>query len=169
MKNRVILLFILVFIAATSFSQNAPKWEKWNDLIGNWTGEGNGKPGQGSGLVSFSFDLDQKILVRKNHVEFPATATTPKVVHDDLMIVYPDYSGQPSSAIYFDNEGHTINYTVANTADSIILTSVPMKDMPVFRLTYTWLGQGLVNTKFEMSQDGKNFMTYVEGKSVKTQ
>ena len=85
------------------------------------------------------------------------------------MIIYPDYSGQSSSAIYFDNEGHTINYTVANTADSIILTSVPMKDMPVFRLTYTWLGQGLVNTKFEMSQDGKNFMTYVEGKSVKTQ
>lgn len=40
--------------------------------------------------------------------------------------------------------------------------------MPVFRLTYTWLEPGLENTKFEMSQDGKNFITYVEGKSVKT-
>ena len=80
----------------------------------------------------------------------------------------PSLKPDKKCEIYFDNEGHTINYTVANTADSIILPSVPMKDMPVFRLTYTWLGQGLVNTKFEMSQDGKNFMTYVEGKSVKT-
>ncbi len=167
MKNRVTLFFILVLIAATSFSQNAPKWEKWNDLIGSWAGEGNGKPGQGSGSVNFSYDLDQKILVRKNHVEFPATATTPKVVHDDLMIVYPDFSGLPTSAIYFDNEGHTINYRVEYKANSIVLTSVPIKDMPVFRLTYTWPGPGLVNTRFEMSQDGKNFTTYVEGKSVK--
>jgi len=168
MKKRITLALTLVLGISTCFSQNAPNWGKWNDLIGNWAGEGNGKPGQGSGLVTFSYDLDQKILVRKNHAEFPATATTPKNVHDDLMIVYPDFSGQPSSAIYFDNEGHTINYAVTYTADSIVLTSAQVKDMPVFRLTYTWLEPGLVNTRFEMSQDGKNFMTYVEGKTVKT-
>jgi hypothetical protein len=39
--------------------------------------------------------------------------------------------------------------------------------MPVFRLTYTLLSDGMVNTKFEMSQDGKTFMTYIEGKSKK--
>lgn len=166
--KKIILLLTLVLVITTCFAQSTPKWEKWNDLIGNWTGEGNGKPGQGSGSVNFSFDLEQKILVRKNHTEFPATATTPKVVHEDLMIVYPDFSGQPANAIYFDNEGHTINYVIAYTANSIILTSLQIKDMPVFRLTYTWLEPGLVNTRFEMSQDGKNFITYVEGKSVKT-
>jgi len=62
MKNHVIILFTLVLIATSCFSQNAPKWEKWNDLIGTWTGEGNGKPGQGSGSFNFSYDLDQKIL-----------------------------------------------------------------------------------------------------------
>ena len=168
MKKSITLIIAFFFVITAGFSQNTPDWGKWNDLIGNWTGEGNGKPGQGSGLVNFSFDLDQKILVRKNHAEFPATATTPKVVHDDLMIIYPDFSGQPTSAVYFDNEGHTINYVVTYTTNSIVLTSAQIKDVPVFRLTYTLLEPGLVNTKFEMSQDGKNFMTYVEGKSMKT-
>ena len=37
--------------------------------------------------------------------------------------------------------------------------------MPIFRLTYTLLGDKTVNTTFAMSQDGVNFMTYIEGKS----
>lgn len=37
--------------------------------------------------------------------------------------------------------------------------------MPVFRLIYSKIESDLMNVKFEMSQDGKNFMTYIEGKS----
>lgn len=38
---------------------------------------------------------------------------------------------------------------------------------PIFRLTYSLLGNGTINTKFEMSQDGEKFMVYIEGKSKK--
>jgi hypothetical protein len=39
--------------------------------------------------------------------------------------------------------------------------------VPVFRLTYTFINVETVFTKFEMSQDGEKYMTYIEGKSIK--
>ena len=151
----------------SSFAQQNTTWAKWQWLIGEWQGEGAGKPGAGSGTFSFKPDLNEKILVRKSHSEYPAAPGKPDVVHDDLMIIYPDYSGTPSKAIYFDNEGHTINYTITYIVDGIILTSDKIPNVPAFRLTYSLLHDETVNTKFEMSQDGTTFTTYVEGKSKK--
>jgi hypothetical protein len=75
------------------------------------------------------------------------------------MIIYPDLSGSPNKAIYFDNEGHTINYTVSYSEKSIVLISDKIPDSPVFRLTYTYLDKKTVNTRFEISQEGEKFMT----------
>ena len=168
MKLKSIMIIALFGIFTTCFGQQSPNWEKLNWLIGDWVGEGSGTPGKGGGFFNFSLDLDKKILVRKSHSEYPAAENKPKVIHDDLMIVYPDYTGNPSSAIYFDNEGHTINYTVTYSDKSIVFTSRKIPNVPVFRLTYTLLENASVNTKFEMSQEGEKFMTYVEGKSFKS-
>lgn len=78
-----------------------------------------------------------------------------------------DITGSPNKAIYFDNEGHTINYTVFYSEKSIVLTSDKIPGSPVFRLIYTSLDKKTVNTRFEISQDGENFMPYIEGKSKK--
>ncbi len=80
------------------------------------------------------------------------------------MIVYP---GPQDSAIYFDNEGHTIHYAVTYQGQSVVLTSSKSGPAPVFRLSYVPLGTDTIDVKFEMSQDGKEFRTYIEGKSVK--
>jgi len=167
-KAKVLLPAILVVLTISCFGQQNQTWEKWSWLIGEWKGEGSGQPGKGEGTFSFKFDLDKKIIVRKSYSEYPATDNKPKVVHEDLMIIYLDYNSVPSKAIYFDNEGHTINYTINFADNSIILTSNKIANFPVFRLTYTLLDKGMINTKFEMAQDGENFMTYIEGKSKKT-
>ncbi len=73
--------------------------------MGEWVG--SGQPGQGGGTFSFKPDLDQKILVRKSHSEYPASANKPEIIHDDLMVVYLDNPENRNKAIYFDNEGHT--------------------------------------------------------------
>jgi len=164
-----LLLSVLFFSCLTSaFAQQPASWEKWTWLIGEFQGEGSGQPGQGGGTFSFAFDLDKNIVVRKSHSEYPATNNKPLIVHNDLMIVYPDYTGNPSKAIYFDNENHTINYSITYQDKAIVLTSNKIANVPIFRLTYTLLNDGMVNTKFEMSQDGEKFMTYIEGKSKKT-
>ena len=167
MKGKLILTVTLFGLLTACFGQQNSTWDKWNWLIGEWSGEGSGQPGQGGGTFSFKPDLDKNILVRKSHSEYPATADKPKVIHDDLMIVYLDFAGSPSKAIYFDNEGHTINYSIDYADGSVVLTSEKIQNVPVFRLIYTLLDKETVNTKFEMSQDGEKFMTYIEGKSKK--
>lgn len=149
------------------FSQDKSPANKFDWLIGEWKGEGDGKPGQGEGSFSFQFDLDNKILVRKSHTEF-LSKDNPPTMHEDMMIIYSDFSGDLSNAIYFDNEGHTINYLVTISGSSIVFLSKKITvNVPIFRLTYTLLNKNTVNTKFEMSQDGTTFTTYIEGKSNK--
>lgn len=164
--NFIIAIALFGFLSVSPAQQNT-SWDKWSWLIGKWSGEGSGQPGQGGGTFSFGPDLDGKILVRKSHSEYPATEKRPKTIHDDLMIIYPDFSGNPVQAIYFDNEGHTINYKIEYAEKSIILTSGKIPNVPVFRLTYSLLNDETVNTKFEMSRDGETFTTYIEGKSKK--
>jgi hypothetical protein len=168
MNKRIFLIcFILFELFSICSSQNVSDWEKWNWLVGDWIGEGGGKPGQGTGNFSFSFDLDKNILVRKSHTEYPATPKNPKIIHDDLMIIYSDQGGVSNRAIYFDNEKHTIFYSVTFAPDSIILTSDKSDNSPIFRLVYSRLDKDIVNIRFEMSQDDLNFIPYVEGKSRK--
>jgi hypothetical protein len=168
MKKKIFLVLISFLFLTNGFGQTGDTWNKWSWLTGDWIGEGSGQPGQGGGTFSFRLDLDKKILVRKSHSEYPASDNKPKVIHDDLMIIYPDFTGNPSKAIYFDNEGHTINYSIAYSDKSIVLTSEKAPNVPIFRLTYTLLENNSVNTKFEMSQDGVKFMVYIEGKSKKS-
>jgi hypothetical protein len=167
MKTKLIILTALLTISSYSFSQKTKIWENWSWLIGTWKGEGTGEPGKGGGIFSFTTDLDKKIIVRKSHSEYPATKVKPKIVHDDLIIVYLDYSGTPSKAIYFDNEGHIINYVISYSDSNIVMISEKIEHVPVFRLTYSLLAANSINTKFEISQDGETFTKYIEGKSKK--
>jgi hypothetical protein len=167
MKAKLLLMIALCGFMYVCSGQENSAWNKWNWLIGDWKGEGSGQPGQGSGTFSFFFDLDRNVIVRKSHSEYPATEGKPKIIHDDLMIIYHDAASGQEKSIYFDNEGHTITYTVAYQEKSIVLTSTKIQDMPVFRLTYTLPGNDTVNTRFEMSQDGVKFIPYIEGISTK--
>jgi hypothetical protein len=167
MKTYYFLVLIFFIVTLATSGQSKTDWEKWDFLIGKWAGEGNGQPGPGSGAFTFAFDLDKNILVRKNHTEFPASNVRPAFTHDDLLVVYPETGGEPSKAIYFDNEGHVIHYSVVYEGESIVFTSDKQGNLPVFRLSYIPLDNTTVNVKFEMSQDGEKFMTYLEGKSRK--
>jgi hypothetical protein len=166
MKTKLILAIALFSLVSNSFAQQNTAWANWSWLIGEWKGEGSGQPGQGGGTFSFQTDLDGKILVRKSLSEYPASVNRPVAIHD-LMTVYLDFTGNASKAIYFDNEGHTINYSITYAPKTIVLLSDKIPNVPIFRLTYTLLDDQTVNTKFEMSQDGEKFMTYIEGKSTK--
>ena len=160
------LVIITMAISTVLIAQSAPT-NNWTWLIGTWKGEGDGQPGKGSGTFTFAYDLDNKVITRKSHSDYPATDDKPAVIHNDLMVVYGSANGNPTKAIYFDNEAHTINYTVTYADKKIILLSDKIKGQPVFRLTYTMLDAETANTKFEMSADGEKFTTYVEGKSKK--
>lgn len=167
MKMKLVLFVALFAIASVSSGQQKSACDNWNWLMGNWAGEGGGQPGQGGGKFSFSINLDSNIIVRKSHSEYPATENKPAVKHDDLMVVYKDTAGNLSKAIYFDNEGHVINYTITYAAKSIVLASEKIPGDPAFRLTYSLLDNEIVETKFEISPDGEKYVMYIQGKSKK--
>ncbi|MGA2822163.1 MAG: hypothetical protein ABSE72_01425 [Bacteroidales bacterium] len=167
MKTKFLLTIAFFGFLFTCFGQQNLSWERWNGLIGEWVGEGSGIPGQGGGGFSFKFDLNKKILIRKSHSEYLANKDKSANIHEDLMIVYPDSTGTPCQAIYFDNENHVIHYNITCSVKSIQFTSDKKANAPVFRLTYFSIDDSTVNTKFEMSHDGDKFMTYIEGKSKK--
>ena len=111
----IFTLCLLPFVLSTILSAQQPvknaDWSSWQFLLGEWVGEGGGnQPGQGAGSCIFHLDLQNRVLMRKNHSEFPASKERPAFSHDDLMIIYQE-AGQ-TKAVYFDNEGHIIHYVV---------------------------------------------------------
>jgi hypothetical protein len=164
------LAAILLLSAVPALPQNAqPNWEAWKMVVGDWTGTGSGDPGHGSGGFSFKPDLQGSVLLRKSHSEYPATEGRPATVHDDLMVVYQDQDR--TRAIYFDNEGHVINYTPTFSKDGKTLTLVsdPAPNMPTFRLTYVSTGPDALRVNFDIAPPGTtDFKSYVGGSVHRT-
>jgi hypothetical protein len=133
-------------------------------LLGDWVGEGGGGPGQGSGYFSFAPDLQAQVIVRKNHAEYPATQDQPAYQHDDLMIVYND-ADKTTRAIYFDNEGHVIRYSVefVGGRNAVTFLSDPEPSAPRYRLTYTQTAPERVSITFEIAphDNSQAFATYI--------
>src|SRR5271165_5700511 len=102
------VLFVVSARDAAAFADDDP-WEPFQYLVGDWVGEGGGRPGQGTGKFSFHWELQKHVLVRRNIAEFPAAAGRPAAVHEDLMVIHRGDNGA-IKAVYFDSEGHVIHY-----------------------------------------------------------
>jgi hypothetical protein len=136
-------------------------------LVGEWKGEGDGKPGQSTGLAAFRFDLDGKVLVRRSHADYPAASGRPASHHEDLMTLFQE--GGQLKALYLDNEGHVIRYLGATVPSGVTFTSEPGPG-PRFRLTYLKAAEeDRVALRFEIAPPGKPeaFSTYLEAATRK--
>ena len=106
-------------------------------------------------------------MMRKNRADYPATKDRPAFSHEDLMVIYLEPGGAGTRrAIYFDNEGHVIEYAAEFSAERKTFTflSGAVPSSPRYRLTYTKEGTDRVSIKFEIAPPGKpdGFSTYVE-------
>jgi hypothetical protein len=164
MRAASVLIFGLACVLAKPAT--GPRFAPLGFLIGEWVGEGGGAPGQGSGGFSFLPDQDGRILVRKNHADYPATKDKRASSHTDLTIVYQESGETRLRAIYFDDEGHTIHYTVEPSADgsSVQFLSDAIATQPRYRLTYRKTGDDRVAIRFEIAPPGKpeGFSTYID-------
>jgi len=169
-------VLILVFALATQAVRAQSKATSLEDLkflAGEWKGEGGGKPGQASaGGFSFTFELQGKVLVRRSFSEYAATPERPGFRHDDLMVVYQDQGGKGFRAIYFDSEGHVIQYSVALSEDKRTLTliSEPSPTAPRFKFVYyRQQGDDTLTFEFDIAPTGKPdaFSKYVDGRAIR--
>ncbi len=158
---RAIGVLFLAVAALLAQPVTDPRWAPLAFLIGDWTGEGGGGPGQGTGEFSFQPDLGGAILMRKNVSRYPATKDQPAYSHTDLLIV-----DSTLHAVYFDDEGHTIHYLVEPLPDGkgAQFLSDAAPSQPRYRLTYRKLGDDRVAIRFEIAPPGKpeGFSTYID-------
>lgn len=139
-------------------------------LLGAWDAGANaGAPGQGAGGCVFRLDLQDKVIVRTSHAEYPAAGGRPAATHDDLMIVYAGEAGG-LRADYYDNEGHVIRYGVTANADgSVSFLSDVAGGAPRYRLGYRPGTDGAVEGRFEVAPPDKPdaFRTYLTWEMTK--
>ena len=132
-------------------AEPAPGLEPLRFLLGDSQAEGGGKPGEASGGFSFAYGVQDRVIVRTNHAEYPATADRPSSRHDDLMVLYATDSGE-IRADYYDSEGHVIRYAGSvPSPGELTLVSEPLRGAPRFRLGYKLGPDGVLAGRFEVA------------------
>jgi hypothetical protein len=164
-------LFVLaaLFSPAAPAAEPAPAWKALQALVGEWKStSGGGEPGQATaGGFTFTRDLQDKVIVRKSFTAFAATKERPAFRHDDLTVITAGETGAAPRAIYFDSEGHTIEYAVTASADGrqIVCLSAVQAGAPRFRFTYTFTAPDTLKVSFGIAPPGEpdKFGMHVEG------
>ena len=175
MKRPVILVVLAFLIGGQAFAQAskpADAWTRLSFLAGDWEGVGTGAPGEAVGGTSFAFDLDKKILVRKNWAKYPPRpGEKTGLFHQDLMVIYRSPGESSLRAVYFDNEDHVINYFVSfpERPNAAIFETGPEQKGPRFRLTYELRADGTLENVFLIAGPGEGFKVYAQGVLKKKQ
>jgi hypothetical protein len=163
--------FAIVLAVHCSAQSNAPERDAWkalNFLQGTWQAKtGEGSAAKVTGTYSFTRELKGHVLARHSTV---AGCTGPEAFdceHGDILYIFEEMRGQPLKAIYFDNEGHVIHYSLSTPdATTVIFLSDPGPG-PRFRLVYH-LEQGIMSGKFQVQmprqEDWKSYLDWSGGR-----
>jgi hypothetical protein len=146
----------------------ADKWKAFQFLFGTWSGEGLGPGGKGPGTLTVEPDLDGTILKAVNNQNFPGNEKQPPFTYRGMMIV-----SSPTKALFVDNEGHVLHYTVRATPNKVVFTgereAVPVS--PRFRFSYALLENGKLDCSFDIAPMGTpdKFSIHVGGTASRKQ
>jgi len=149
--------------AQTSATENE-QWSALRFLEGSWEAATQGGVAKANAVGTYSFrkELSGHILARHSRASGCKGPADFDCDHSDLLYIYPEGQG-PLKAIYFDNEGHVIHYSVTTpTPASAVFISDGSTPGPRFRLVYE-LKEGVMSGKFQMQMPGKtDWTSYLE-------
>jgi hypothetical protein len=155
-------LFAIVLAAAATMLGAEPSWKPLEFLIGSWEAktQGGSAGASGSGAYTFRLELKEHVLARHSSTAGCKGPRDFNCEHGDLLYVYP--AGSAYRAVYFDNEGHVINYDVSTPAPmTAVFLSKATEPGPQFRLTYELKG-GTMHGRFEIRLPGQTeFQPYL--------
>ena len=162
-----LLLFSGILCAQNASTSQAPAdaWKPLQFLIGTWDAKTQGGSAGAVGSATYTFRLELRGHLFARH-STGAGCTGPAdfdCEHGDLLYIYRQAPGTPLKAIYFDNEGHVINYDVTTPkANTAVLISPVSQPGPQFRLIYE-LKDRTMQGRFQMRMPGQSeFKSYLE-------
>jgi|ERR1700728_1589221 hypothetical protein len=157
-------------LSAQTASTGNGLWNALRFLEGTWDARTKGEASgvNATGTYNFRKELGGHILARHSSAAGCKGPNDFDCEHGDLLYVYQDMPGQTLKAIYFDNEGHVIHYSVSTpTPGSAVFTSDPSVPGPQFRLAYELKG-AIMSGKFQMQMPGKaEWTSYLEWSGAK--
>jgi hypothetical protein len=168
---RILPLLLALPLTAQNPSASRPDpWKALSFLLGTWEAKTTGgQPASSSGTYTFREELNGHVLAR--HSTSNAGCKGPSDFdcdHTDLLYAWQPFPHGPVSAIYFDNEGHVIHYSVSTPdANTAIFLSDINQPGPLFRLVYvrkTDERKGdTLSGKFQMQMPGRReWNSYLE-------
>ena len=144
---------------------NGDPWAGLRFLIGSWEAKTTGgtAQAQSSAVYSFRMELRGHVMARHSGGGACKGPDSFDCLHSDLLFIYPEGPNQALKAIYFDNEGHVIHYTVSTPKPgSVVFLSESGQPGPEFRLSYD-LADGVMMGKFQLRMPGQTeFTSYLE-------
>ena len=171
MKKSLCTLLLLLALPACAQNPSHPDpWKALSFLYGTWEARTTGgQPVATGGTYTFREELKGHILAR--HSTSNAGCKGPADFdcdHSDLLYAWQPFPHGPVSAIYFDNEGHVIHYSVSTPdANTAIFLSDPNQPGPLFRLVYERKGDTL-SGKFQMQMPARSeWQSYLEWSGAK--
>jgi hypothetical protein len=150
-------------------------------LVGTWNAKSDAAAGSAGaaslGMYTFYRDLNGHALARISSTDTCKGPNAFDCNHHDQLTIFPDPNGQAVHgaslfALYLDNEGHVIYYTIT-TPDphTAIFDSQGAKGAPKFRLMYHLEGMGpkaVMSGKFQMAPPGSDeYHSYLEWSGTK--
>lgn len=155
---RLIVAFLvapcLYSAAQTGAATNADALQTLHFLEGSWTAHGTGQGATSDGTYTFRRELNGHVLARHARLASCKAPSDFDCEHNDLLYVYVDGPGQPLKALFLDNEGHALHYTVTTPEPTTaVFLSEPISGSPQFRLMYT-LKAGTMVGSFALQTPG---------------
>jgi len=140
-------------------------WHNFRFLVGSWEAKTTGGVAQAHVATSYSFRMELREYLMARHAR-NGTCSAPDdydCQHSDLLYIYPTGNGSAFEAIYFDNEGHIIRYSLTSPKPgTAVFLSDPALPGPQYRLSYTFLNE-VMSGQFEMKMPGQaDFTSYLE-------
>jgi len=181
MKRVLFLVFVIVAAAvpvlapaaagqATASAPAADVWAPFRFFVGTWHGQGQGSPGQGSGVQTWEFILRGTFLQVRNKAVFDPQAANPQgEVHEDWGVLSYDKARKTYVLRQFHVEGF-VNQYVLETApadgQTFVFVSEAIENIPAgfkARLTYKVLDADTFEQTFDIAQPGQEFACYSKG------
>ncbi|GGG98834.1 hypothetical protein GCM10011586_12880 [Silvibacterium dinghuense] len=150
-------------------SNTTDPWAGLHFLEGTWLAKAQGAGGaSASGRYVFVRELGGHVLARHSTSDGNCKAPASfDCAHNDLLYVFEEGRGQPLQAIYWDNEGHVIHYSISTPAPETAVFLSEAGPGPQFRLTYELKG-AVMYGKFQMRMPGQDeWRSYLEWSGAK--
>lgn len=160
-------VLLAIFASALLFGQSAPPdpWAPLRAFEGNWEGPSEGKPGKGTTVRDYHFELDGKFLYQSDTSRYTDDAGK-LLVHRDIGYFSFDTAAKKLVWRQFHNEGFVNEYTldsVSADGKTIEFVTTRIENLPAgFRAKkiYRVVSAGEIEETFLLAPPGKELELY---------